>query len=113
MHMQPNSRQLENKNGAIDESLDPFSIVTVERLSQSRKEFSPVVVTDEGMQIDVNPKHRKKADSSIRESREPASKITTERKVQLAKTEAQRTATVLGMQIDIPGRWSRSPQKWM
>jgi hypothetical protein len=72
----------QNANSAIDESWEPDSNVTVERDPHSKKQFSPVLSIEEGMQIDESDEHVQNADSAIDESWEPDSNVTVKRDLQ-------------------------------
>jgi hypothetical protein len=52
MQIDETDEQFQNADSANDESLEPDSIVTVERELHPSKQFSPSISTEEGMQID-------------------------------------------------------------
>jgi hypothetical protein len=58
---------------------EPDSKVTVKRFLQQRKQWSKIVATDEGIQIDRSEAQNENADSPRTESREPGSNANVER----------------------------------
>jgi hypothetical protein len=71
--------------GCFPEHAQSPSKITVERLAHLLKHLSPVVVTEDGIAIDVSAEHSRNASSAIWIKSTPLSKITAERLLQLAK----------------------------
>jgi hypothetical protein len=83
-----------------------LSNTTVERRSQSAKQYRESTVTDGGIEMDFSRLHRRKVSFSIRDNCEPLSNVTDQRISQEAKARAPTVRTEEGMQIDL----SNEPQ---
>jgi hypothetical protein len=83
----------------MHDNFEPYSNATLERHGQLKKQLSPIVSTDAGMQIEQSIKQNKNAPLSIHERREPDSNVTSERDSQREKQLSPILSTVEGMQI--------------
>jgi hypothetical protein len=85
---------------SIRDSFDPFSKITVERLTQQAKHFSPMLSTPDGTKIDESDEHQKNAHPLICLSSDALSNVTAERPPHPAKHFCPIHSTLEGMQID-------------
>jgi hypothetical protein len=81
-------------------SLEPDSVVTLERAEQHRKQQSCSTVTDEGMQIDASEEHPANAHRAMNEICEGHSNLNDERDSHWLKQYSASSVTDEGMQID-------------
>jgi hypothetical protein len=100
MQIDESDEQPENARSEIDESCDPDSNTTAERLLQCQKQSSPSFSTQQGMQIDKRVVANANAKRSIEHRLEPDSNVTVKRDRHPATHCSPRVSTDEGMQID-------------
>jgi hypothetical protein len=105
MQINESDEQEENADSPIEESLEQYSNVTIERELHSLKHQLPSILTDEGIQIDPSNGHEENADAAIDKSLEPDSNVTVKRELHRQKQLLPSILTEEGMQISvvIPG----------
>jgi anti-sigma regulatory factor (Ser/Thr protein kinase) len=81
---------------------EPASNVTIERRLQRKKQKSAILVTDEGIKIDVKCEQKEKDEWQRAQSWQPGSKLTREIVLQLRKQPRSMTSMLVGIVTSSP-----------